>query len=148
MYLFTGHRDHRIDGKDRIVVPSSYAADIQAHGEGTLFLVPGSDGPYLEAYPADIFKQMALGQVPSRFEGDQTKRRAFFQTAEKADLNGPGRITLPKRFLGFFPGGVVRVCGMNTYLELWDPAHWERAVGATGNGTTKGSDGGRAPARA
>jgi DNA-binding transcriptional regulator/RsmH inhibitor MraZ len=148
MYLFTGHRDHRIDGKDRIVVPSSYAADIQTHGEGTLFLVPGADGPYLEAYPADVFRQMALGQVPSRFEGDQTKRRAFFQTAEKADLNGPGRITLPKRFLPLFPAGVVRVCGMNTYLELWDPAHWERSVGGvTANGAAKASDGGKPPSR-
>ena len=138
MYLFTGHRDHRIDGKDRIVVPTTYARDIQAQGEGTVYLVPGGDGRFLEAYPADVFKAMAASHVPSRFDGDQAKNRAFFQTAEKVELKGPGRITLPKRFLPFFPAGVVRVSGMNAYLELWDPELWEKRVGSIAGGTDLG----------
>jgi len=140
VYLFTGHRDHKIDGKDRIVVPSAYASSIASNGEAALFLVPGAEGRYLEAYPADVFRTMAEGQVPSRFDGGQSQRRAFFQTAERVDLNGPGRITLPKRFLGFFPKGMVRVAGMNTYLELWDPELWEESVGrvADGHGPGRG----------
>ena len=142
MYLFTGHRDHRIDGKDRIVVPASYAQAIATQGEGTLFLVPDASRRFLEAYPADVFKQMAVGQVPSRFEGDQQQRRAFFQHAEQAVLKGPGRITLPKRFLTLFPRGVVRVCGMNTYLELWDPELWERTDADAAGGKPRGAGGG------
>ena len=138
MYLFTGHRDHRIDGKDRIVVPAAYAQAIAAQGDGALFLVPDASRRFLEAYPADVFKQMALGQVPSRFEGDQQQRRAFFQHAEQVVLKGPGRITLPKRFLAFFPHGVVRVCGMNTYLELWDPELWERTDAEAGRSRAAG----------
>jgi len=129
MYLFTGHRDHKIDGKDRIVVPASYASAITSQGGGVLFLVPGADGPFLEAYPGDVFTQMANGQVPNRFDGDLGRKRAFFQNAERAELNGPGRIAIPKRFLTHFPSGEVRVCGMNTYLELWDPKAWEKHVG-------------------
>jgi DNA-binding transcriptional regulator/RsmH inhibitor MraZ len=129
MYLFTGHRDHKIDGKDRIVVPSTYAAEISANGGGVLFVVPGSDGPYLEAYPGDVFAALANGQVPNRFDGDLARKRAFFQTAERAELNGPGRIAIPKRFLPLFPAREIRVCGMNTYLELWDPRAWDRQVG-------------------
>ena len=129
MYLFTGHRDHRIDGKDRIVVPSGYATSIAAQGKGVLYLVPGADGPYLEAYPGDVFEGMAQGQIPNRFDGDLARKRAFFSNVERCDLNGPGRITIPKRFLGLFPAGAVRVCGMNTYLELWDPERWEETVG-------------------
>ena len=144
MYLFTGHRDHKIDGKDRIVVPTTYARDIAAQGESTVYLVPGGDGRFLEAYPADVFKAMAGAHVPSRFDGDQAKNRAFFQTAEKVELKGPGRITLPKRFLGFFPQGVVRVSGMNTYLELWDPDLWEKRVGRIAGGGTDGGGGGAA----
>jgi DNA-binding transcriptional regulator/RsmH inhibitor MraZ len=129
MYLFTGFRDHRIDGKDRIVVPTAYATAIQEHGEGLVYLVPGVEGRYLEAYPGDVFRQMSSGQVPSRFDGAQQDKRVFYQNVEKAPLKGPGRITLPKRFLEYFPKGVVRVCGMNAYLELWDPDLWEREVG-------------------
>ncbi|HVG93224.1 MAG TPA: hypothetical protein VND21_02165 [Planctomycetota bacterium] len=129
MYLFTGHRDHRIDGKDRIVVPATYATAIAAQGQGVLYLVPGMDGPFLEAYPGDVFQQMASGQVPNRFDGDLARKRAFFANVERCELNGPGRIAIPKRFLSLFAKGLVRVCGMNTYLELWDPEHWEAQVG-------------------
>ena len=132
MYLFTGHRDHKIDGKERFVVPASHASVIATQAGGVLFLVPGADGPYLEAYPSDVFTQMANGLIANRFDGDLARKRVFFQTAERAELNGPGRIAIPKRFMGLFPSGEVRVCGMNTYLELWDPKAWDRHVGGGG----------------
>lgn len=125
MYLFTGHRDHKIDGKDRIVIPAHFAQDVLREGGGVLYLVPGADGPFLEAYPGDVFGRMAGGQVPNRFDGDLDRKRQFFQTAERAELTGPGRIQIPKRYLPLFPTGHVRVGGMNTYLELWDPERWE-----------------------
>ena len=125
MYLFTGHRDHKIDGKDRIVIPAGFAQDVVKDGGGVLYIVPGVDGPFLEAYPGDVFGRMANGQVPNRFDGDLDRKRLFFQTAERAELTGPGRIQIPKRYLPLFPKGSVRVGGMNTYLELWDPERWE-----------------------
>jgi DNA-binding transcriptional regulator/RsmH inhibitor MraZ len=129
MLLFTGHRDHRLDPKDRVVIPSAFAAVIQAESEGCLYLVPSGELPCLEAYPATVFQQMAQGQVPNRFEGGQQANRLFFQSAERLELKGPGRITLPKKFLKYFPDGDVRVAGMNTYLELWHPAWWDEMVG-------------------
>lgn len=138
MYLFTGHRDHKIDGKDRIVVPSGYATAITATGKGLLYVVPGVDGPFLEAYPGDVFEGMAQGQIPNRFDGDLARKRAFFQNVERCELNGPGRITIPERFKARFPKGVVRVCGMNTYLELWDPERWDERVGG-GSGDVGGA---------
>jgi len=129
MFLFTGHKDHRIDPKDRVVIPSSFAAEIEAESKGCLFLVPSNEFPCLEAYPATVFQDMAAGQTPNRFEGTQQSRRLFFQSAERVELKGPGRITLPKKFLEYFPEGVVRVAGMNTYLELWHPAWWDQMVG-------------------
>ena len=85
-------------------------------------------GREVEAYPAAKFEAMAAEQVPSRFEGDQSERRLFFQTAAEVELKGPGRITLPQRLLPYFPAGEVRIAGMNDYLELWDPATWDRHV--------------------
>ena len=82
---------------------------------------------FLEAYPQKVFESMAANLVPNRFErgGERDDKRVFFQSAERLELKGPGRITLPKKFAAFFPEGVVRVAGMNTYLELWDPSRWE-----------------------
>jgi division/cell wall cluster transcriptional repressor MraZ len=129
MPLLTGHRDHRLDGKDRLVVPAHFAAVLEAQSGGVLFLVPSSEMPCLELYPAPVFEGMASGQVPNRFEGSQQSRRAFFQNAERVELKGPQRITLPKRLLSYFPAREVRVAGMNTYLELWHPPWWEERVG-------------------
>lgn len=125
MAPLTGYRDHRIDGKDRVVIPAAFAHRIQAESEGRLYLVPSTDAPCVEGYPARVYEAMAGAQVPNRFEGQQDLRRLFFQNAEEVVLKGPGRITLPKRLLEYFPDGVVRVAGMNTYLELWDPKAWE-----------------------
>ncbi len=130
MTPLTGYRDHRIDGKDRLVVPATFAHRIQAESEGRLYLVPSVDAPCLEAYPAHVYEALASSQVPNRFEGSQDQRRLFFQNAEEVELKGPGRITLPKRFLAHFPSGQVRIAGMNTYLELWDPPAWEERLAA------------------
>jgi MraZ protein len=133
MAPFTGHRDHRIDGKDRVVIPSNFASVIEEEAGGRLYLVPGEDVPCLEAYPGHVFDEMAGEEVPNRFEGDQQRRRRFFQNAEEVRLKGPGRITLQRRFIEkYFRAGVVRVAGMNNYLELWDPDTWEAHVGDGG----------------
>ncbi|MFV1958653.1 MAG: division/cell wall cluster transcriptional repressor MraZ [Planctomycetota bacterium] len=128
MSPLTGYRDHRIDGKDRVVIPAAFAHRIQAESDGRLYLVPGTDAPCIEAYPARVYESMAASQIPNRFEGRQDLRRLFFQNAEEVELKGPGRITLPKRFLDRFRDGIVRVAGMNTYLELWDPKAWEERM--------------------
>lgn len=130
MRPFTGHRDHRVDGKDRVVIPATFAEAIQRHSEGWLYLVPAEDRQCVEAYPAAIYDEMAKDLVPNRFQADPTSKRRFFERAEQVQLKGPGRVTLPKRFLPkFFPKGVVRIAGNNTYLELWDPERWEQHVG-------------------
>ncbi len=140
MYLFSGRRDHKIDGKDRLVIPTGYAAEIAAHGQGTLFLTPGEKGPYLEAYPGDVFQDKARKDAPDRFDPELERKREFVGNAEACEVNGPGRITIPERFRALFPHGEVRVVGMVTYLELWDPKLWDEKYG---NGI-RGLPGGKA----
>jgi|SRR5947207_6681115 len=129
MYLFSGRRDHKIDGKDRVVIPSGYAAEIVAHGQATLYLTPGERGPYLEAYPGDVFQAKAHKDEPDRFDPDLERKREFVGNAEPCEVNGPGRITIPERFRALFPNGEVRVVGMVSYLELWDPRLWDEKYG-------------------
>jgi DNA-binding transcriptional regulator/RsmH inhibitor MraZ len=131
MPLLTGHRDHVLDGKDRLVIPSHFAAVLEAQSGGVVYLVPSAEMPCIEVYPATVYEGMASGQVPNRFEGSQQARRVFFQSAERVELKGPQRITLPKRLLTWFPAREVRVAGMNTYLELWHPPWWDEHVGKT-----------------
>lgn len=142
MALFTGIRDRKIDNKDRIVIPAPIAAVIQAESQGRLYLVPSDEMACLEAYPAQKFERMASEHAPDRFKGSQQDRRVFFQTAEEVEIKGPGRISIPKRWIQkYFPGGHVRVAGMADYLELWDPDQWERDVGDGASAAGPGSQG-------
>ena len=144
MSAFTGHRDHRIDGKDRVVIPSNFALAIEQEAGGRLCLVPAEDAPCLEAYPGNVFDEISTGQIPNRFQGDLQRRRRFFQNAEEVRLKGPGRITLNRRFIEkYFRAGVVRVAGMNNYLELWDPETWEAHVGDGGQRSSSSGPGAR-----
>jgi DNA-binding transcriptional regulator/RsmH inhibitor MraZ len=129
MYLFSGRRDHKIDGKDRVVIPSGYAAEVVAHGHSTLVLTPGEKGPFIEAYPGDVWHDKVMAHTPDRFDADLERKRQFVGNAEACEVNGPGRITIPERFRALFPHGEVRVVGMVTYLELWDPALWDAKYG-------------------
>ena len=124
----TGYKDHGLDAKHRVVVPAPFAHRIRAESDGRLYLVPSPTAQCVEAYPAAVYEAMAAGNVPDRFAGDPMAHRLFFHLAERVELRGPGRITLPERFLTYFPKGEVRIAGMNTYLELWDPGTWERAM--------------------
>jgi MraZ protein len=130
MRPFAGFKDHRIDNKDRVVVPAAVADAIRTGSEGRMWLVPHATDPCLEAYPASIYDRVSAAHAPDRFQGDGLQHRLFFHFAEEVELKGPGRISLPKRFLHLFPKGVVRVCGMKDYLELWDPDTWEKHVGS------------------
>lgn len=126
MTPLTGFRDHRLDGKDRVVIPAHFASRIHTESEGRLFLVPSPTAPCLQAHPAAFFQRIADQLVPDPLGEDDRRRRHFFEGAEPVEMKGPGRITLPKRFLDYFPSRVVRVAGLNTYLELWDPEEWEQ----------------------
>jgi division/cell wall cluster transcriptional repressor MraZ len=130
---FTGHRDHRIDSKDRLVVPAHFAEVIARTSGGVLYLVPAENRMCVQAYPAALYDQMSdrLACDPlAAEEASDAKERRFFERAEAVELKGPGRITLGKRMQArYFPHGVVRIAGRNKFLELWDPERWEQHVG-------------------
>ncbi len=86
----TGIFDHRIDGKDRVVIPAPIAQAIQAESRGRLYLVPSADSPCVEAYPAREFERRAETHVPDRFAGDQTQSRLFFHLAARGGTEGAG----------------------------------------------------------
>ena len=141
---FVGNFPRRIDGKDRIVIPSKWVPRITNESEGTLYLVPSATLPCVEAYPAQEYLAIAEGQRPDPFGGAQDDRRAFYQLAVEVDIKGPGRIGLPREWVEErFADGEVTVAGMKDYLEIWNTAAWQARVqnrarlpGTGGSGTT------------
>ena len=130
MRPFFGHRDHRIDSKDRVVIPRNFAEAIEKHSGGLVYLVPASNRLCVQVYPATVYDAMAEGIKVDPLGEDSMAERRFFERAQDVELKGPGRITLPKPLITrYFPKGVVRIAGKNQCLELWDPERWEQHVG-------------------
>jgi DNA-binding transcriptional regulator/RsmH inhibitor MraZ len=125
---FAGVREHRLDPKDRVVIPAAWADEIRTRSQGRVHLVLSRRDPCLQVLPHAYFEALAAAHQPDPLVGATDEQRVFFHGVEPAELQGPGRVLIPRRFMPLFPARVVAVCGMGTYLELWDPATYREQV--------------------
>jgi DNA-binding transcriptional regulator/RsmH inhibitor MraZ len=127
---FSGVKQHRLDGKDRLVIPSAWAAEIRDTSGGRVALVQSHSTPCLLVMPERYYDELAKRYAPDPLKGATLEERLMFHGAEHLELKGPGRITLPKRFLPLFPSRAVALCGTSTYIEVWDQDVYQEAVGS------------------
>ncbi len=121
--MFLGRFGHNLDAKGRLAIPAKFRAALA----GGVVVTRGIDR-CLSVYPLAAWKDLA-GRVSALSNGDPDARqfrRMVFAEAMDEELDAQGRIVLPpdlRRYAGIDREAVV--VGMNTYLEIWDPARWE-----------------------
>ena len=125
---FSGVKQHRLDGKDRLVIPAPWAAEIRDQSGGHVVLVQSFSNPCLQLMPGRYYEEISKRFAPDPLRGATLEERILFHGAEHLDLKGPGRITIPKRFLALFPSRQVALCGTSTFIELWDHDVWQETV--------------------
>lgn len=137
--LFTGYTELSIDAKGRLAIPAKYRnAWNPTRDGGAWFCVPWPGG-VLRLYTESAFERMAsleddsLTPSPDQAELDVN----FFSQAERLEMDGSGRIMLPKRHLarvGLAQEGLpspVAVVGARNRLEIrrrddWDSSEEDR----------------------
>ena len=118
-----GQHRYQLDAKGRIALPVKFR---EAFGDG-LYLTLGQDG-CLYVFPRDEFERQAT-DVRSRPLSRQAARdyaRMFFGNAERADIDGQGRLTIPQRLrtrVGLEREAVV--IGVFDHLEVWASGAWD-----------------------
>jgi len=121
--MFLGRFSHNLDTKGRLAIPAKFRGTL-ADG---LVVTRGIDR-CLSAYPLSAWQTLAE-RVSALSISDPDARqfkRMVFAEAMDEELDGQGRIVLPpelRRYAGIAREAVV--VGMNTYIEIWDPARWE-----------------------
>lgn len=125
--MFFGEFSYKIDEKGRIPVPPRFRKDIRE-----LVLAPGVE-KCITAYTMAEWKKLATSLTSASLARNKIRRlsRALFATAFTAVVDGQGRIALPaplREHAGIIEDVVV--CGANTYLEIWDKAHWDEEKAA------------------
>lgn len=117
--MLLGEYFHSLDGKGRVVLPSSFRREL----EGGCVIAKGQDGQ-LVIYPIEVFKSMAV-DVASAAPSRHSRRfaRTVFGGADHQDIDKTGRVLVKpdlREFASLETGTEVAVVGVFNHVELWE----------------------------
>ena len=119
-----GEHHYQMDPKGRISLPGKFRDAFKAGVHLTL----GQEG-CLYAFPDDEWDR-EKDRVQERALSNPTSRgytRVFFGNAEHVDLDGQGRLVVPRRLREKVAlGRDVAVVGVSDRLEIWPEEAWAR----------------------
>lgn len=125
----TGTYERSIDAKNRVAIPKRLLQDFGEGNLESLFIAPGTERSLVLYSPAGFD---ALAQKLAERSGHQNFLRLFYSKAERADLDGQGRIRIPERLSEF--AGLSKdayLLGIQDHIEVWDRAIWDEYVART-----------------
>jgi len=123
--LFTGTFARSIDGKNRLLVPSELRDALAPEDRQGLYLIPGPKcvllwpRSYLDAYTD------RQGADPL---GNLAFNRTFYSQMIFRSFDRTGRIVLPGELAERFAKREVLIVGAGRYLELWNPAEFQKSI--------------------
>ena len=124
--MFVGTFEHSLDDKGRVVLPSTFRA--QMNDKGYLSQWDKCLGLWTEADFADVARR--LTEKVRSGEAPQEAIRAFSANAHEVRPDSQGRITIPQRLREFahLERDAV-VIGAIDRIELWDASRWSDQSG-------------------
>lgn len=130
--LFTGHAELNIDAKQRLAIPAKYRGQLKLK-ESEPFpwvCVPWS-ARVIRLYTEEMFEALASGEHDTLSPGEDQAdwESTFFGLAERVEMDGAGRIAIPKLQLEItgLKNEVVLI-GARNRLEIRDRAAWNATI--------------------
>lgn len=125
--LFFGNSEHGVDNKGRLAIAAKHRAgwDKETDGEAW-FAIPWPTG-HLRLYTEKAFMSLAQSEPSSLTPAEERAGldTALFGFAERLEMDGNGRITLPKSHLQMTGiKDTVMVVGARDRLEVYDKEKW------------------------
>lgn len=124
--MFYGEYEHAIDRKGRVIIPARFRQVLRANNIDALFLTRGLDGCLFlfaesEWRTAEArFKQVSFTKAEGR-----KFNRLFFSGAVEVQVDGLGRILIPKHLKEFAQiKQDVMVVGVSNRMEVWAKEKW------------------------
>jgi MraZ protein len=132
-----GEHHYQLDPKGRISLPAKFR---DAFSEG-VYLTLGQDG-CLFAFPRQEWerRKAEVGALPISDPKNRAYTRMFFGSAERVEVDGQGRLVLPRHLReNAHLGRDVAVVGVSDRLEIWDGEEWGRYREAHGGSYATGA---------
>jgi MraZ protein len=127
MTFFTSEYESKLDAKGRLVLPARIKAQLP-EGDTELVLRKGFE-PCLIVYPITEFRKV-FARISGLSEFNEEYRqlqRNFFSGTATVELDGHGRILIPKNMLTY--AGIERevvLVGMGNKVEVWNPEQYQK----------------------
>ncbi len=124
--MFWGEYSHHLDEKGRLIIPARFRPQLSPDA----ILTRGLDHN-LVIYPRDSWRTLSnqLNQMPITHPTARALRRLLFSGAVELSLDRQGRILVPSYLRDYASiHGEVLIAGMETFLELWEPTHWQATL--------------------
>ena len=124
--MFLGEYVHKLDSKNRIMMPSDFRFDL----DGKIYLTKGPEKS-LVVYTEEEFqkKSAALDKLIYENKKNRAIKRLFFSSTVKINLDKQGRILINKSLKDYAEiSDEAMIIGNNTTIEIWDKAIWEEYI--------------------
>lgn len=124
--MFLGEFTHKLDSKNRIMIPSEFRDDLTEE----FFITKGPENS-LVIYTKDEFDKQSvrLDNLINENKKNRAIKRLFFSSTIKTSLDKQGRILLNKNLRDYANiESEAMIIGNNTTIELWDVDTWQAYI--------------------
>lgn len=128
MSLFSSQYDCKLDAKGRMVLPAKIKAGIPEPSSNELMMRMGFE-PSLILYPMMEYKRLfsKVGALSDFNPEHRRLKRRFFSSITPVEIDGNGRINIPKVFLNYAHlEKEAIVIGLGSSVEIWNPQQYEK----------------------
>lgn len=124
--MFLGEFTHKLDSKNRIMIPSEFRDDLTEE----FFITKGPENS-LVIYTKDEFDKQSvrLDNLINENKKNRAIKRLFFSSTIKTSLDKQGRVLLNKNLRDYANiESEAIIIGNNTTIELWDVDTWQAYI--------------------
>ena len=124
--MFLGEFTHKVDSKNRIMMPSEFRENLK----GDFYITKGPENSLIIYTEEEFVKQsQKLDEKINESKKNRAIKRLFFSSTVKMSLDKQGRILLNKNLKDY--SGIkdeAMIIGNNTTIELWDRERWQEYI--------------------
>ncbi|MBS6105964.1 division/cell wall cluster transcriptional repressor MraZ [Anaerococcus sp.] len=121
--MFLGEFTHKLDSKNRIMMPSEFRDDLSEE----FYITKGPENS-LVIYTKDEFERQSLrlDELVNENKKNRAIKRLFFSSTIKTSLDKQGRVLLNKNLRDYAHiESEAMIIGNNLTIEIWDLDLWQ-----------------------
>ena len=124
--MFLGEFTHKLDSKNRIMMPSEFRENLIDE----IFITKGPESSLIIYIKEEFEKQsVRLNDLSNENKKNRAIKRLFFSSTIKTSLDKQGRILLNKNLRDYAHiEDEAMIIGNNLTIEIWDVKQWQKYI--------------------